>query len=82
MDLVPPLVRCHLAGRRTPSSESTVPLTAAGPDETGPSSLPCFEQELLVLVCFVCNQVSLTVPVSNNNDKSPSNVPYKSPQEK
>jgi hypothetical protein len=35
-----PLVRCHLVGRRTPSSESTVPLTTTGPDEVRPSSLP------------------------------------------
>jgi hypothetical protein len=34
------LVRRYLAGRRTPSSEPTVPLTVAGADETRLSGLP------------------------------------------
>jgi hypothetical protein len=40
MDLVLPLFRRHLVGKRTPSPESTVPLIAAGADETRQSDLP------------------------------------------
>jgi hypothetical protein len=52
MDLVPPLVRRHLVGRRMPSPELMKldhPIC-----QTGLSGLPYFEQELLTLVHFMC----------------------------
>jgi hypothetical protein len=39
VNLVLPQVRRHLTEVRMSSSEPTVPLTAAGPDETGHSDL-------------------------------------------
>jgi hypothetical protein len=54
VDLVLLLVKRHLAEKMTPLPGMTVPLTAAGVNETEPSDLPNFEQELLSLVRFVC----------------------------
>jgi hypothetical protein len=58
-----PLVRHHLAERRMCSPEPTVLLTATRAVETRLSSLSSrtiqfssFEQELLALICFVCEQ--------------------------
>jgi hypothetical protein len=62
--LVPPLVRRHLAGRRTPLSEPTVPLTVVGADKTESSGFTCFEQELPALVHFACEYI-LATPLEN-----------------
>jgi hypothetical protein len=58
------LVRCHLDGKRMSSPEPTVPLTAAGADEIGPSGLPSFKQELLALVHFMSEYILVT-PLGN-----------------
>jgi hypothetical protein len=56
MDLVPPLVRRQLARRRMPSPEPMMPLTAAGPDEIGPSSLP--NRSIRFALCWARASVS------------------------
>jgi hypothetical protein len=45
-----------------------VSLTTAGTDETGQSSLPCFERVLPALVHFVCKHISTTSSTSSTKD--------------
>jgi hypothetical protein len=63
MDLVLSQVIHHLTGGRAPSSESTMPLTTVGPDETGP-----FTEELTI------SSIKKGGPSTNGSDLNKDNI--------